>query len=198
MPSGVTTRVSRRKNCNAAAEKWASNANAFTVPRDALTATRTLVAPPPAALPRLLSRMAPSPLVGQGCSRPAGCPTASLRHDRPSPTRRRFASPLRTSRRLTVAHGANLPGRTRPWLGRCASTRRSRRTPRRRTSRSRFWSCVMATSTTRHRRLVSRGHTVHVDEMDHRRHESLRGYAHRPEGCYRAEPGNVFGLSRGP
>ena len=28
---------------------------------------------------------------------------ANLRHDRPSPTRRRFASPLRTSRRLTVA-----------------------------------------------------------------------------------------------
>ena len=59
----------------------------------------------------------------------AGCPTASLWHDRRSPTRRRFASPLRTSRGLTVALGAALPGRPRPWSGRCAPTHCACRPP---------------------------------------------------------------------
>jgi hypothetical protein len=53
----------------------------------------------------LLSRLANAPLAEQGCSRPARDATAGLWHDRPSPTRRRFAPPLRTSRRLTVAIG---------------------------------------------------------------------------------------------
>jgi len=39
-------------------------------------------------------------LPGQGRSRPTNCATASLRQDRPGPARRRFAPPLRTSRRL--------------------------------------------------------------------------------------------------
>jgi hypothetical protein len=47
---------------------------------------------------------------------------ASVWHDRSRPTPRRFASPLRTSRGLTVAHRTNIPDRTRPRLGRCAST----------------------------------------------------------------------------
>src|SRR5207253_2845790 len=93
------------------------------VPQSRHRVERALVAPPPAALPRLLSRVAHPPLAGQRCAGPAGCATASLRHDRRSPTRRRFASPLRTSRRLTVAHGANLPDRAPSWTGRCAFTR---------------------------------------------------------------------------
>src|SRR5438445_11624834 len=43
---------------------------------------------------------------------PASCPTASLRNDHSSPSCRRFASPLRTSRRLTVALGT--PTQLRP------------------------------------------------------------------------------------
>ena len=62
---------------------------------------RALIAAPPATLHRLLSRLAHSPLAGQGCARAASCPAASLRHDCPRSTRRRLASPLRTSRGLS-------------------------------------------------------------------------------------------------
>ena len=79
------------------------------VPRPRHRVERALVAPPPPAVPRLLSRMAHSPLPGEGCARPAGGTAANLRHDRPGPTRRRSASPLRTSRRLTVALSATQP-----------------------------------------------------------------------------------------
>src|SRR5207249_1435913 len=53
-------------------------------------------------------------LAGQGYSRPAGCPAASLRHDRLSLTRRRLALSLRTSRRLNVGLSAASRDRTHP------------------------------------------------------------------------------------
>lgn len=72
---------------------------------------RALVAPPPPAIPRLLSRVANAPLAGQGCARPASATIVDRRYNRPSPASRRFASSLRTARGLTVALRAtdNMP-----------------------------------------------------------------------------------------
>jgi hypothetical protein len=77
-------------------------------------------------LSRLPSRVANSPLPGQECSCPTGCATAALRYDQPSPACPRFASPRRTSGRLTVASTPPTVARTRRgratvhhiWLGR--------------------------------------------------------------------------------
>ncbi len=66
-----------------------------------------------------------------------------------------FASPLRTSRRLTVAFDAASAGRTRPSSGRCAPPRHLGRPQAWRTSRSRLWSRVLANFITRHRRLLT-------------------------------------------
>ena len=65
-------------------------------------------------LPGLLSRVAHSPRAGQGCADPADYATASQRRDRSSPPRRRGATPLRTSRRLTIVL-AGQPRRSCSW-----------------------------------------------------------------------------------